>query len=455
MWFSRGRGGRRVCSYGHQSGERGLTATLSRGGSLLGKVWNSSHSAHNLRAVAQGPRWHACQISSRSAEKWKHYWDPVFPPRPVRHWLARFPASAASPAPCPRCPASGKLKVVGFVSNLQGRSPGPQVTCMSNLVQIVQEMKKFLGPWNFPPGRAGRQASYKWRAPPHQPLVPASGKLKVVEFVSNLMGGRPWSQVTCMPNLVQIVQELKKFLGLRFSPGRAGSGLRAGREPRGKRRLTGPGKLKVVGFVSNLVGGRSWSQVRCMPNLVQIVQEMKNFLGVHNFSPGRPDSGFPASAASPAPCPSCPASGKKSCRIRLKFDGRSPMVPSAVHAKYGADSPRNKKVLGTPFFPGPGRQWPRQGGGWLGVPPHRPPRPRVCASENFKVLGSGPNSVCRQGGTGRGRRRSIGAVLRAGAEPRPFVPRRRPSRQRLMSRDSGRSGRSGKLSRFNSFQDID
>ena len=37
------------------------------------------------------------------------------------------------------------------------------------------------------------------------------------------------------------------------------------------------------------------------------------------------------------------------------------MVPSAVHAKYGADSPRNKKVFGTPFFPGPGRQWPRRG----------------------------------------------------------------------------------------------
>ena len=32
------------------------------------------------------------------------------------------------------------------------------------------------------------------------------------------------------------------------------------------------------------------------------------------------------------------------------------MVPSDVHANFGADSPRNKKVLGTPFFPGPGRQ---------------------------------------------------------------------------------------------------
>ena len=107
------------------------------------------------------------------------------------------------------------------------------------------------------------------------------------------------------------------------------------------------------------------------------------------------------------------------------------MVPSAVHANFGADTPRNKKLLGTPFFPGPGRQWPRRGGGWPGAPPRRPPRPRVRASENFKVLGSGPNSVCRQVGTGRGRRRSIGAALRAGAEPRPFVPRRRPSRQRL------------------------
>ena len=33
--------------------------------------------------------------------------------------------------------------------------------------------------------------------------------------------------------------------------------------------------------------------------------------------------------------------------------GAEVTVPSAVHANFGADSPRNKKVLGTPFFPGP------------------------------------------------------------------------------------------------------
>ena len=61
------------------------------------------------------------------------------------------------------------------------------------------------------------------RALPHRPLVPGallSGKLKVVGFVSNLEGGGPWSQVSCVPNLVQIVQEMKKFWGLRHSPGR-------------------------------------------------------------------------------------------------------------------------------------------------------------------------------------------------------------------------------------------
>ena len=59
------------------------------------------------------------------------------------------------------------------------------------------------------------------------------------------------------------------------------------------------------------------------------------------------------------------------------------MVPSDVHAKFGADSPRNKKLLGTPFFPGPGRQWPagRQGASWR-APPHRPLVPGALLAEN-------------------------------------------------------------------------
>ena len=154
--------------------------------------------------------------------------------------LARFPASAASPPPCPRCPARQKIKVVGFVSNLVAGRSWSQVTCMPSLVQIVQEMKKFLGLLNFSPGRSDSGFPASAASPAPCPRCPATGKLKVVGFVSNLVGGRSRSQVTCMPNLVQIVQEIKNFWGLRFSPGRAGSGLRVGREPRGERRLTGP-----------------------------------------------------------------------------------------------------------------------------------------------------------------------------------------------------------------------
>ena len=166
---------------------------------------------------------------------------------------------------------------------------------MPNLVQIVQEMKNFLGVHNFSPGRADSRFPASAASPAPCPRCRATGKLKVVGFVSYLMGGRPWSQVTCVPNMVQIVQEMKKFWGLRFSPARAGSGsgpagtsqMASAASPAACRGCPASGKLKVVGFVSNLVGGRSWSQVRCMPNLVQIVQEIKKILGLCNFSPGR------------------------------------------------------------------------------------------------------------------------------------------------------------------------
>ena len=212
--------------------------------------------------------------------------------------LTRFPASAASPPPCPRCPASEKLKVVGFVSNLVGGRSWSQVTWMPNLVQIVQEMKKFLGLLNFSPGRSDSGFPASAASPPPCPRCPASEKLKVVGFVSNLVGGRSWSQVTWMPNLVQIVQEMKKFLGLlNFSPGRSDSGFPASAaSPPPCPRCPASEKLKVVGFVSNLTGGRSWSQVTCMPTLVQIVQEIKKFWGLR-FSPGRAGSGRVKGAA--------------------------------------------------------------------------------------------------------------------------------------------------------------
>ena len=162
------------------------------------------------------------------------------------------------------------------------------------------EDDRLLRPCNFERNRTVRAASAAdwniWHVAFDVARHPLRGgrKLKVVGFVSNLVGGRPWSQVTCMPNLVQIVQEIKNFWGLRFpragqavACGPAGSLAASAASPAPCPGCPGSRKLKVVGFVSNLVGGRSWSQVTCMPNLVQIVQEIKKNLGLCNFSPGR------------------------------------------------------------------------------------------------------------------------------------------------------------------------
>ena len=56
---------------------------------------------------------------------------------------------------------------------------------------------------------------------------------------------------------------------------------------------------------------------------------------------------------------------------------------------------------------------------------------RATCYENFKVLASGPNSVCGKVATGRARGRSIGAARRAGAEAGPAFSRRRRPRRRL------------------------
>ena len=73
----------------------------------------------------------------------------------------------------------------------------------------------------------------------------------------------------------------------------------------------------------------------------------------------------------------------KTCPNPLKIGGRSPMVPSVMHAKFGTDSQRNKKVLGTPVIPRAGTRWP-----WAGreprwrAPPHRPLVPGALLAEN-------------------------------------------------------------------------
>ena len=84
--------------------------------------------------------------------------------------------------------------------------------------------EKLSGTQYFSPGPVRQRLSRRpARSFPHRPLVPrpASEKFKVVGFVSKSVGHRPGSQVTCLPNLVQIGREMKNFLGLRFFP-RAG-----------------------------------------------------------------------------------------------------------------------------------------------------------------------------------------------------------------------------------------
>ena len=56
---------------------------------------------------------------------------------------------------------------------------------------------------------------------------------------------------------------------------------------------------------------------------------------------------------------------------------------------------------------------------------------RATCYENFKVLGSGPNSVCTEVGPGRARCRGAGAVSRVRAEAGPASPRRRRPGRRL------------------------
>ena len=141
---------------------------------------------------------------------------------------------------------------------------------MPNFRQIGPGIKKFLGLHNFSPGRAdsGWLPGERCLTGPLSQVPCLAEKLKVVGFVSNLEGGGPWSQVSCVPNLVQIVQEMKKFWGLRHSPGR--HSVAVGRQgasdgwPASERRLTGP-----LSRVSESVAGKKFSVFnRLKPNLV-------------------------------------------------------------------------------------------------------------------------------------------------------------------------------------------
>ena len=195
-------------------------------------------------------------------------------------------------------------------------------------------------------------------------------KFKVVRLASKLVGGRSGSQVACMPNLVQIGRQTKIFLGLSCFPGRAGSAQRAGGEPRVVSGLTGP--------FPGRPGSEKFKVVRFASKLVG----------------GRPGS-------------------QVACMPNLVPIGR-----------------QTKIFLGLSCFPGRAGSGQRAGGEpRMAHAASPPPCPGLPASENFKVHGSEPNSVCREVGTGRARRRSIGVARRAGAEARPVVRRGPGSRQ--------------------------
>ena len=116
-----------------------------------------------------------------------------------------------------RCQFSSRFDILGGRWSLVimvmgaesvGSRPWSQMTWRQNLVQIgrklrVSRTKPFLQAWQ----------EEAW------PLVigPSSllkKKIKVVGFVSKSVGSRLWCKVTCMPNLVQIDREIKKFIRL-------------------------------------------------------------------------------------------------------------------------------------------------------------------------------------------------------------------------------------------------
>ena len=110
----------------------------------------------------------------------------------------------------------------------------------------------------------------------------------------------------------------EKVSGTPFFPGPGGSGLWAGGELPGERRLTGPFSSPCASEIFKLarsrrksVGSRPWSQVPCMTNLVRTGRELKKFLGLCKIFPGRGKAGRrpngrPASQPASQPAPVSP-----------------------------------------------------------------------------------------------------------------------------------------------------
>ena len=119
-------------------------------------------------------------------------------------------------------------------------------------------------------------------------------------------------------------------------------------------------------FAPNFAGAISWTHVLRLWSLVKIGPRTKKLWDCVLSRPEKGGSrwprrgqhkaarrGWPSTAA-----PSPGSSGRKfeSCRIRLKLCRRYLVDPCTTPVKFGADRPSNKKVFGTMYFPGQGRQ---------------------------------------------------------------------------------------------------
>ena len=251
-----------------------------------------------------------------------------------------------------RCQFSSRFDILGGRWSLVimvmgaesvGSRPWSQMTWRQNLVQIgrklrVSRTKPFLQAWQ----------EEAW------PLVigPSSllkKKIKVVGFVSKSVGGRLWCKVTCMPNLVQIDREIKKFIRL-CNQGR--QCLRQGGPLGGQ--WGAPPHHHPLGRWAIAHGPK------CNAWQIGLDRPRKIFLGIF-LSPGPArqwvaDGEFPGEGGFTDPLSQGPCWRKfQSCTIPLKIVGQSPMGLSNMRAKCGPRRSCIEKVSGTLYgLPGLG-----------------------------------------------------------------------------------------------------